>query len=76
MSYGVCSHFHSICPLGLLFYMKYHDAHDIFSYFIDQLLKMLRQNGFLLRARSRQRTAIADNYNEYICERQELSMKI
>jgi hypothetical protein len=46
LSYGFCSHFHRIYPLGLLFYMKYHDAHEICLYILDPPPKMLRKNTF------------------------------
>jgi hypothetical protein len=34
LSYGFCFHFYRFSPLRLVFYKKYHDAHEIFLYFI------------------------------------------
>ena len=46
LSNGFCCHFHNLYLLGSSFYTKYHNIHQIFSYFIDQRPKMLRKNTF------------------------------
>ena len=55
LSYGFCSHFHRFCPLWLQFYMKYNNAPEIFSDFMDQPPKMLRKMHFWLWSESRQK---------------------
>ena len=39
LTYAFCSHFHSFCPIWLIFYMKYHhvQVHRVFPYSLSNL---------------------------------------